>query len=151
MTTVISFAQAAMVAALQLDPPVAPLVERGRVRPYPANVSTAVNVVETTEGRVGDELAIGFDGPTVYETRVQVQCYARVDPDGTAQQAVDPVVEAVVARLLMHPTLGGAVSSLQPSGWQFDADAKGDELACFTFFFEVRLVAAPNVFTPQLS
>lgn len=150
MTTVLSFAQAAIVAALQMDPPVAPLIERGRQRPHAEDVTTAVNVVEATEGQVTGDFTLGFSSPAVYETRIPVQCYAKVPPNGTAQQAVDALVEATVARLLLHPTLGGAVSFLQPDGWQFDADAKADELACFTFFFRVRLVAAPDSFTPQL-
>jgi hypothetical protein len=98
----------AFVAALSLDPPVASMVFKARERQIDGDTQTAVNVqFDGSEPNAG---AI-FGAPVDWRSRISVDCYAR----STAlkgDEAIDPVMKAVYARLAQDTTLGGLVADI---------------------------------------
>lgn len=126
----------AVVDALKAAPAVSTRVERVRLRALPASAGTAV-VVRPLGSDVQDaELLTGH--PYVWTTSLAVECYARA-PQGTAPDvAVDALLDAVYARLLQDPTLGGAVAVLQPQAIAYDYDADGENVVCATLQINAR-------------
>ena len=119
----------AVVDALKAAPAVSPRVERARLRAVPASDGTAV-VVRPLGSDVQDAELTGH--PYVWTTSLAVECYARA-PQGTAPDvAVDALLEAVYARLLQNPTLGGVVVGLQPQAIAYDYDVDGENVVCAT-------------------
>lgn len=120
----------AVVGALKAAPAVSTRVERVRLRALPASAGTAV-VVRPLGSDVQDaELLTGH--PYVWTTSLVVECYARA-PQGTAPDvAVDALLEAVYARLLQSPTMGGVVVGLQPQSITYDYDVDGENVVCAT-------------------
>lgn len=145
MTSIVSAAVAAVVGALQAATPVAPQIERVRLRALKAGTTTAV-VVRPLQAQA-EILTLGFNGPSVWTTPIAVECYARVTPGVAADVAVDALASAVYARLMADQTLGGAVVALQPKGLSYDFDSDADTTVCATFIFEARHVAGASVFT----
>lgn len=126
----------AVVDALKAAPAVSTRVERVRLRALPASAGTAV-VVRPLGSDVQDaELLTGH--PYVWTTSLAVECYARA-PQGTAPDvAVDALLDAVYARLLQDPTLGGAVAVLQPQAIAYDYDVDGENVVCATLQINAR-------------
>jgi hypothetical protein len=118
----------AVVDALKAAPAVSTRVERVRLRALPASAGTAV-VVRPLGSDVQDaELLTGH--PYVWTTSLAIECYARA-PQGTAPDvAVDALLDAVYARLLQDPSLGGAVAVLQPQAITYDYDVDGENIVC---------------------
>jgi hypothetical protein len=67
-----------------------------------------------------------------------VECYQRSTVATAPDQAVDALLEAVYARLMADPTLGGVVLSLQPQSINWDFDADGEQTTCATLTFNAR-------------
>lgn len=125
----------AVVDALKAAPAVSPRVERVRLRAVPASAGTAV-VVRPLGSDVQDAELMGH--PYVWTTSLAVECYARA-PQGTAPDvAVDALLEAVYARLLQDPTLGGVVTALQPQSITYDYDVDGENVVCATIQINAR-------------
>ncbi len=134
MSTAFAAIVGAMTSALQQAPAVSPQVHRARIRPLPAEWSTAV-VVRIQEAEL-DRLAIR-GAPINVDTTVVVECYARnatLSPDLVA----DSLLQAVYARLAADPTLGGLVADCQLTGLAYDFDADADRTACVTLNYLVR-------------
>ena len=136
MTSLVNTAVTAIVASLSSGTPVASQINRVRLRALAANVTQAV-VVRPLQTEV-TEWAISPGYPVSWATSIAVECYARASAGTTPDVAVDSLVEAVYARLMADPTLGGAVITLQPQGLQYDFDADADQTACATFQFQAR-------------
>lgn len=136
MTSMVSAACTAMLDALTAGTPVAAQVLRVRLRPIASSQPTAV-VVRPLRAEVA-EAAMSPILPISWTSEIAVECYARCGADTSPDLAVDALVEAVYARLLADPTLGGVVLALRPQGIAFDFDADGDQTACATLVFNAR-------------
>lgn len=135
MTTMVCAAVTAIMAALGSGTPVASQIARVRLRPIAQAQAQAVVVRPLSAEVTQAQMAPGM--PVSWTSGIAVECYARSSTT-TADLSVDALAEAVYARLMADPTLGGAVLALQPQSltWDFDADA--DQTACATFVFHAR-------------
>ena len=133
MTIMTNAAVAAIVAALSAGTPVASQVARVRLRPLAATQTFAV--VVTPLQAEASPAAINPNLPVSWTSAIRVECYARTSAATTPDVAVDSLVEAVYARLMADPTLGGVVVSLQPQSLSWDFDADADQTVCATFVF----------------
>jgi hypothetical protein len=145
MSTLIDQAVSAVLAALQSAPAVCLQIGRVNLRPAAQTVSQAV-VVRPLSSEVV-EASMLSSLPMSWTTAIAVECYARssggiggIAPD----QSVDALVEAVYARLMADPTLGGVVLGLQPQTLHYDFDADGERTACATLVFNARHRASPG-------
>lgn len=136
MTTMVAATVTAMLSALASGTPVASQIGRVRLRPITKEQALAV-VVRPLRAEVSEaELSPGY--PIGWTSDIAVECYARCGADTTPDQAVDPLIQAVYARLLADPTLGGVVLVLRPQGIAWDFDADGDQTTCATLVFTAR-------------
>ena len=136
MTRMVSNAVAAIVAALNAPTPVATQVARVRLRPMAAEQAQAV-VVRPLQAEVSEK-SLYPDQPVSWTSAIAVECYARSGVATTPDVAVDSLVEAVYARLMADPTLGGVVLSLQPQAITWDFDADGEQTTCAVITFHAR-------------
>jgi len=136
MTTFVSATVAAIVAALTSGTPVASQVARVRLRPMAQAQAQAV-VVRPLQAEVS-EVSLIPGHPVSWTSAIAVECYARSGVTTAADVAVDSLVEAVYARLMADPTLGGVVLGLNPQAIAWDFDADGDQTACATVTFHAR-------------
>lgn len=144
MSTLIATATAAVVAALQAAPAVAPQVARVRLRPLAASTTTAV-VVRPIEAEAAEQLLTGM--PIQWQCAIAVECYAKTTTATAPDAAVDALLAAAYARLMADPTLGGAVSHMQPVGVSYEFDVDGEQTALATLTLQVRQTAAnPSIF-----
>lgn len=134
MTTMVSAAVGAMVAALSAGTPVASQIARVRLRPLAATQALAV-VVRPLQSEAGVS-SMSPDLPVSWISAISVECYARTSAATTPDVAVDALVEAVYARLMADTTLGGVVLSLAPQSITWDFDADGEQTACATLVFQ---------------
>lgn len=145
MTSLVSQAVGAFVASLASGTPVATRIDRTRLRPWAQNVLLAV-VVRPVESEVAEtSLSPGY--PVSWTTAVAVECYARTTAAAPADVAVDSLIEAVYARLMADPTLGGAVLAIGPRHLAFDFDTDAEQTVCATFTFLVRQRAGSSSFS----
>lgn len=111
----------AVLAALEAEPPVCETFYRARPNIVPEQFERAVNVqwdqALASPGTI-------FGAPIDWKTRVTVECYARALRD-SGDLAVDPLLEAVYARLAQDPTLGGLVRDLNIVGIEAENTAEG--------------------------
>lgn len=138
MSTIFSVATAALVAVLKQSPPVAPVVDRVLLRAVGKNDRFAV-VVRPFGGNRDSSVGAGVVG--VWTTGYEIECSAWVMPDVAPDLAVDPLLEAVYARLMANPTLGGAVADLQPAPdntLRYGFDQVGENTVTATLSFHVR-------------
>jgi hypothetical protein len=144
--SVVSAAVAAFVARLQAAPAVTASVTRTRLRPLSKDVSEAV-VVRPLDADPGES---DFSGgsPVSWSLRLAVDIYFRAPAGSAPDEAVDPLVQAVYARLMADPTLGAAVRWIQPAGLAYEFDAEAEQVCCATFTFLALITASPTVFTP---
>jgi hypothetical protein len=136
MTTLVSTAISAAVAALQRAPAVCPQVDRVRLRPVAKSAGLAV-VVRPIQAEAG-QAVLPTGHPTSWTTSLAVELYARSAASVTPDVAVDGLLEAAYTRLMEDNTLGGAVVALLPQGVSYDFDADGEQTACVTLVFHVR-------------
>lgn len=121
MTTAFSKIVGAIVAALQAAPPVCTTVYRARPNIIPEQVDQAVNVQwDQTLASAG----VIRGAPVDWTTKVSIDCFARSLMD-TGDVAVDPLLEAVYARLGQDPTLGGLIGDLNIAGIEAENAAEG--------------------------
>lgn len=146
MTSIVNAAVTAIIAALQSATPVAPQIDRTRLRALKASTTTAV-VVRALQSEV-TTVAMGFASPTAWSTVIVIECYARASAGAAPDVAVDAVASAAYARLMADPTLGGVLASLTPMALQYDFDADADQTVSAVFTFQARHVAGAQVFTP---
>ena len=144
--SIIGTAAAAFVASLQSAPAVTASVSRTKVRPLVANVSEAV-VVRVLGAEAG-ETNLTTGQPVSWLAHIAVEMYKRAAPGVAPDEAVDPLLTAVYARLMSESTLGGAVRQITPGALTYDYDAQLESDCCATFTFFALVTAAPNVFTP---
>lgn len=142
--SLVNTAVTAIVALLQASPAVAPVVGRVRMRPMAQSGTTQV-VVRPVDTQV-QEASITSGYPITWDTRLGVECYARAAVGQAPDVAVDALVAAVYARLMLDPSLGGAVNVLQPQALSYDFDADGENTACATFVFSARQQSVGNNF-----
>lgn len=145
MTTLVSTAVAAVIAALNAGTPVATQIARVRLRPMAQAQAQAV-VVRPLQSEVA-ETSLYPNLPVSWTSAISVECYARSGVATAPDVALDSLVEAVYARLMADPTLGGAVLSLQPQSLTWDFDADGEQTACAAFVFTARQRAVAATFT----
>lgn len=145
MTTLVSAAVGAIVAALSSGTPVATQIARVRLRPLAATQAQAV-VVRPLQSEAGVP-SISPDLPVSWTSAISVECYARTSAATTPDLAVDSLVEAVYARLMADTTLGGVVLSLAPQSISWDFDADGEQTACATLVFQALQCTQGPAFT----
>lgn len=139
MTTIVASATAAIVAALQASPAVAPQVARVRMRPLGAATTTAV-VVRPRMAEAAEQLLSGM--PITWACSIDVECYAKTTTATAPDAAVDALLASAYARLMADATLAGAVGLINPVGITYDFDVDGDYTACATLTLQVRQTAA---------
>lgn len=139
MTTLVSAATQAIVAALQAAPAVAPQVARVRLRPLGAATTTAV-VVRPRAAEAAEQLLSGM--PITWACAIDVECYAKTTTATAPDAAVDALLASAYARIMAEPTLAGAVGFISPVGVTYDFDVDGESTACATLTLQVRQTAA---------
>lgn len=145
MTSIVNAAVTAIIAALQSATPVAPQIDRTRLRALKASTTTAV-VVRAPQSEA-TTIAMQFNACMAWTTVIVIECYARA-PAGTAPDvAVDAVASAAYARVMADPTLGGVLASLTPVALHYDFDADADQSVSAIFTFHARHVAGASVFS----
>ena len=123
MSSAFSSITAAFVAALSANPAVASTVFRARERQIDGNTQTAVNVqFEGAEPSAG----VILGAPVDWRSRIAVDCYAR-STALSGDQAIDPVLVAVYARLAQDTTLTGLVADIGLPMIDADYDAQGQK------------------------
>jgi len=134
MSTQFSQIVGAIVSALQANPPVCPKVYRSRPDSIPAQVEQAVSV--QWEQGLADRIVIN-GGPVNWTTKVSVECFARSTTE-TGDVAVDPLLDAVFARLAEDTTLGGLVGDLFVAGIEAENTAEGKKTGwvCLTYIVQ---------------
>jgi len=145
MTSLVNAAVTAILSALQSGTPVASQIARVRLRPLAQGITQAV-VVRPLQSEVAEAaLAPGY--PVLWTTAIAVECYARSSVATAPDVAVDPLLEAVYARLMADPSLGGVVLTLGLQTVSYDFDADGEQTTCATLVFHVRQRCAGSTFT----
>lgn len=139
MTTLMATATAAIVAALQASPAVAPQVARVRMRPLAAGTTTAV-VVRPQAMEVDEAYLAG--GIARWQGQCTVECYAKTTTQTAPDAAVDALISATYSRLMADPTLAGAVARIDPVSLAYDFDVDGEQTTCATLVFQIRLLPA---------
>lgn len=145
MTTVFSALLTSITSVLQQAPAVSAVVDRIRLRPISAQSPTAV-VVRVLSSEVQRGVGVGMY--QLWQSRVELECYARATPGTPPDQALDPLLQAAYARLMSDPSLAGTVGDINPLGVTFSFDADGDTTACATLHFNVQHVSAAASLTP---
>lgn len=133
----------AVVAVLSAGTPVSPNIFRARMRPIAAQHDTAVVV------RLGPALPERGDiggAPVDFTTALAVECYAR-SATTTPDLAADALLEAVYARLMADPSLGGTVMDINLTGIDPDFDEAIEKTACITLQLSVRHRASSTTLT----
>lgn len=138
MTTAHRAIIGALVDLLKQDPAVAGgRVYPGRTRAISAESPTGVIVLP---GRSTSQLASVMGGRTSWSTLVTIECYGRME-GGSPDEAADPILEAVFARLAGDPDLGGLAMDTAPlegDTLQWDFDQLDTNLGCVTAKFVVQ-------------
>jgi hypothetical protein len=143
MTSLANTAVTAVMQALQASPAVAGSVGRVQLRPVAKSVASAV-VVRPVGASVLESSLPG--APIAWVITLAVECYARATAGTSPDEAVDPLVQSVYARLMADTSLGGAVNLIEPQDISFDFDVDGEQTACATLIFNLRQIAAPGIF-----
>ena len=138
MSSLLATATAAICQALQAAPAVAPAVYRARSRA----ISEAVAVNVRPLGAEVQERILS--GPLRWQCRIGVECYVKTTTQTAPDVAVDALLEAVYARLMDDPSLGGAVKRIEPESIAYDFEADGDQSACATLVLSVTQFSQIN-------
>lgn len=121
MSTAFSKIVAAVLDQLKAQPPVCKSINRARTYVFPEQETEAVSV--QFEQALPQRGTIA-GAPIDWSTRITVECYARSVAE-SGDLAVDPLLERVVARLAVNPSLGGIVSDLELIGVEAENTADG--------------------------
>ncbi|MCX8003416.1 MAG: hypothetical protein N2688_00420 [Burkholderiaceae bacterium] len=129
----------AIVAALAQAPAVAAAVERrSRARALPEALGSAV--VVGALGAEPEQETLGFGDTAVWQVRIAVECLVRAG--AAVDAALDALVQAVYARLMTDPTLGGAVpAGLSRPSLSYDYDALDARYASATLLITAHMEA----------
>jgi hypothetical protein len=122
MTTAFAQVVGAVIAALQAAPAVCDTIYRARTTPVPDSVDQAVSV---QWNKAQAQPAAIFGAPLDWQTLVTVECYSRSVRDGSGDVAVDPLLQAVYARLAQDTTLGGLVEDLYIAEVEAENNSEG--------------------------
>ena len=143
MTTPVATITAAVVAALQTAPAVAPQVARVRLRPFTDATTTAVAVRPL--GATRNDEVLDDQGVDSWLIRFSVECYARSATGTSPDVPLDTLLQAVLNRLMAAPTLGGAApNGITPVSVNFDFDADGDQFGAAVLQFETLVDTGPT-------
>lgn len=121
MTTAFSQVVGAVIAALEAAPAVCPSVFRARANAVPESLEQAISV---QWDQATPHPATIAGAPKDWQTRITVECYARGVRD-SGDVVVDPLLEAVFARLAEDTTLGGLIDDLNIVGLEAENSAEG--------------------------
>lgn len=123
MSTAFSAIVAAVISKLAEAPPVCDVkaIYRARSNAIPDQDVQAISVQFE---RSQPEVAAIALAPTDWRSVITVECFAR-SITGSGDLAVDPLMEAVFARLAEDPTLGGLVGDLAIAGVEAENTAEG--------------------------
>lgn len=146
MSSLILTTTTAVLAALQSGTPVCAQIDRVRLRPIAKASAQAVVVRPAGADVLEQALSPGY--PVSWVVALAVECYQRAAAGVAPDVAVDALLEAVYARLMADPTLGGVLLSLQPQSVALDFDADAEQTACATLVFHARLRGGQSTFTP---
>ena len=121
MTTAFSAIVAAVIARLSEDPPVCDAIYRARANAIPETLDRAISVQfdQSLPNR-----GVMHGSPIDWSSRVTVECFARSVIE-TGDLAVDPLLEAVFARLAADATLGGVVGDLAIASVEAEYTSEG--------------------------
>ena len=121
MTTAFSGVVAAVINKLSEDPPVCEAIYRARSNAIPETLDLAISVQfdQSLPNR-----GVMHGSPIDWSTRVTVECFARSVIE-TGDLAVDPLLEAVFARLSADATLGGVVGDFAIAGVEAENTSDG--------------------------
>lgn len=137
-----------IVAIGRAAPAVAELVDDHSTRPLPAELASRVMVRAASSS--GQQIVIGAQAPIDVATQVHLQCVARA-PAGSGlspQQAVDPVVAAMHARLMSDTTLPAAGYEIDYAfDWVWDEDEMDESIGSVRAVYTLRHRAAHNSLT----
>jgi hypothetical protein len=126
VSTAFAKAVSAVIAALKAEPPVCDIdaIYRARSNDIPDQVSEAINV--KWETALPNNGAIR-NAPVDWAPPIIVECFARgVGESGDL--IVDPLLEAVYARLARDSTLGGVVDHLECVGLEAENVSEGKKI-----------------------
>jgi|CXWL01.1.fsa_nt_gi hypothetical protein len=146
MTTLINTVTTAVLASLTSGTPVCTQIDRVRLRPIAKASAQAVVVRPAGADVLEQALSPGY--PVSWVVALAVECYQRAAVGVAPDVAVDALLEAVYARLMADPTLGGVLLALQPQSVALDFDADAEQTACATLVFHARLRGGQSTFTP---
>jgi hypothetical protein len=125
----------AAMAALQADPPVCNTIYRARPTAVPDTIDRAVSVQWDQASAL--PRAIG-GAPLDWSTRLSIECFARGAGQGdTGDALVDPLLEAVYARLAADTTLGGVVDDLNIVGVEAENTVEGKKTGWVRLTYQV--------------
>ena len=139
MTTVVSTAVGLVLTALSQSPAVCPVIGRTRLRPLGKGDAQAVIVRPLAAlplMEAGTMLGTGL--VALWEVRMQIEMYARAEPDESPDEAVDALLQAVYTRLGADPTLGGQ-GLVQPAELRYEYAAESENTVCAQLAVAVRL------------
>lgn len=134
MITSFSGIVGAVVELLRSAPAVSPNIYRARDRPIPKQNETAVNV--QWDGAMPNAAGLK-NTPVDWQTRVSIECYARSTEIG-GDEAVDPLLLAVYARMASAPTLGGTVFDTGVPALEVECGADGEKTGWVRMTYIVR-------------
>lgn len=134
MTTFIKASAVAIAAALAQAPAVCDDIERGKRRPVPPENSGAI-LVRPVQSEVTQRDNGGM--PIAWMTSIAVEIYVRNGASVSPDDAADPLIEAVYARLQSGISLGAQVVVVMPKGIGWDFDVDGTDATCATLVFEL--------------
>jgi hypothetical protein len=121
VTTAFSGIVGAVIARLSEAPAVCDAIYRARSNAIPDTLDFAISV--QFDQSLPDRSVI-HGAPIDWSTRVSVECFARSVIE-SGDIAVDPLLEAVFARLAADTTLGGVVGDLAIAGIEAENTAEG--------------------------
>ena len=81
-----------------------------------------------------------------WQGQCAVECYAKTTTQTAPDAAVDALIAAVYSRLMADATLAGAVARIEPVSLAYDFDVDGEQTACATLLFQIRLLPAGITF-----
>jgi hypothetical protein len=111
-------------------------VFRSRSRAFSRDTAAAIVVRPV---RSASQLARVIGGPTIWQTLLHVECYARGTGDAQ-EEAVDALIEAVFACIAADPSLGGQIVEIVPlegDTLSWDFDELDTTLGCVTAQFVI--------------
>ena len=124
----------AFMTVLSGTPAVSDNIFRARDVAIPETAADAINVV--WEGSQPYEGAIS-GAPIDWNTKVVVQCFAK-SLTQSGDQAVDPLLASVYARLAANPTLSGKVAYIGAPVMDTEFDAQGQKTGWVSLSYVVQ-------------